>query len=425
MIRTSYPAAFRCVSLLFAIGVLWAVAVPTVLSAIDDGTTAPVLSGPNSFEVFSSAQWVYDDNVYRLPRVGVDFAELVSPTASREDHVESAELGLDGHWGFGRQSIDFAAEGNRSWYARNHNLNNTQGTASAVFNGQFGDRVSAEVGEIFSRSLANFAYTGVYVRDLVDSSEPFATGRIQVANGWIAFGGLRLGETTHSSDELESDDFRRRSGNVGLQYSISDENWIGGEYRYTEGNFRDAVSGVIDGVPFDRDYKEYTEKAILRYLLTSKLTLNASGGYLNRSYPSSAIGAFSGDIWRGSLTWQPTAKTQLIATGWRELRAYVEDESNYFVAKGVSVAPTWNPTIRISMAIILSYEDQHFVASDLSIAASTLRHDILRSQQVQITYTPRDFLSLTVGYQHNDRGSTFSQFEYGDDTVTINLTAKL
>lgn len=110
-------------------------------------------------------------------------------------------------------------------------------------------------------------------------------------------------------------------------------------------------------------------------------------------------------------------------TGWRELRAYVEAESNYFVAKGVSLSPTWNVSSRISLAIAASYEDQKYVASDQSIAASSQRHDSLHSEQATLTYAPRDFFAAVVSFQRSSRSSTLKQFEFDDQLIQVVFSA--
>jgi len=399
-------------------------AVYAVASAdVDDGMTAPLPPQPSSStDVYAIGQWSYDNNIYRLPSSITNLSDFVGPNASREDHIYSAGLGVDEHWIYGLQSLDVDAQVSHNWFLSNGDLDNTQITANAIDNWQIGPLATGEIGEIFSRSLSNFANTGVYVRDLVDSSEPFATGRFHIAPRWTLIGAVRYRDITHSSSELEIDDFQASSGNAGIEYALKSDSSIGWEYRYTDGRFRYPTSTDINGLPFNRNYKEDTGKALLKYVIGSDVTIDASAGYLKRMYPQSTIGAFSGDVWRASLQWKVTAITQIALSGWRELRAYVESESNYFVAQGASIAPTWTPTERLSVAVIASYEDQHFVAANASVDASSLRHDSLRSALATITYMPRDPVKIALSLQHSIRDSNFSQFQFSDNLVTLDVT---
>ena len=54
------------------------------------------------------------------------------------------------------------------------------------------DLLSVEAGATYSRSLANFAYSGSYLKDLISASESFVAGRMQLGPRWILFGGAYM-----------------------------------------------------------------------------------------------------------------------------------------------------------------------------------------------------------------------------------------
>ncbi len=403
--------------------IVWALPWSLGAAAVDDGATLPPPAQASAYELHADAQWQYDDNVYKLPS-GQDLSLLVGPGSSASDHTKSAQIGADGHWAFGQQSLDFALEAARSWYSLNTNLDNTQGNARAIFNLQLTSLLSLQTGEIYSRTLANFAYTGAYLKDLISSSETFLAGRLLLAPRWTVFGGARFGESSHSASEFVADRFHRKSANVGLQYAIGATNWVGAEYRYSDGHFKVDQITEIDGLPFKRNYKEYTERLLLHYAPSTRITVDLDGGYLKRTYPDSLVGDFSGNTFRGSMRFDLTAKTQLVVTGYKDLRAYVEAESNYFVAKGASVSPVWNITERISLSAQYSYENQHFVGSEPTLVASETRHDILRSEQVGLTYSPRERFSLLLSYQRSSRSSSLDLFDFTDRLFMVNVTTR-
>jgi len=45
------------------------------------------------------------------------------------------------------------------------------------------------------------------------------------------------------------------------------------------------------------------------------------------------IGNYSGGTWRATVRWQPSAKTEIDIGGWRELQAYIDAQSDYFVSQ--------------------------------------------------------------------------------------------
>ena len=52
----------------------------------------------------------------------------------------------------------------------------------------------------------------------------------------------------------------------------------------------------------------------------------------------------------------------------------------------VAAEPTWNPTERISLALAAIWNEQKYVGSD--------RSDRIQSQQISLTYVPRDAWSV-------------------------------
>ena len=393
------------------------------VAAIDDGATPPVPIIADNFDIFTAPQISYDNNIYRLSPDVIDLDTLIGPHAGRSDVIKSVVLGIDGQWGLGRESLDVSLQANRNWYLHNNDLDNTGGTGHAILDWSLGDRFTGQAGEIYTRSLANFANTLVYVKDLIATSESFASIRYELISHWLLIGAVRVGDTQHSASVLQFDDFRDQSGNMGIEYELANNNFVGFEYRYTEGHFPELT--VLNGLPFNRDYRQDTERLVLDYDLTSKTTIDVSAGYLERSYPYSTVGAFSGDVWRASVSWQATTKSRLVLAGWRELSAYVDAESNYFVGNGVSVSPKWSPTEKLSLSFIESFESQHFIASDSIVIAGPLRRDNVTSQQAVLTYTPRAAVVISFSYQHLDRTSNYRQFPYGDKICTLDLTVKL
>ncbi len=86
---------------------------------------------------------------------------------------------------------------------------------------------------------------------------------------------------------------------VGTDFS-SETNRIGFDYRYNDSRASGAT--VLNGDVFDPDFREERARVLVRYALTEKTIVDASAGYLKRDYPSTAIGSFSGEIWRARIS---------------------------------------------------------------------------------------------------------------------------
>jgi Putative beta-barrel porin 2 len=286
--------------------------------------------------IYATEQYAYDNNLYRLPtQFGTD---VIGANLSREDHVNSILVGATDELRLGAQSLDLAIEVSNNRFARNRDLNNTSGTGTLTWDWRFSPLLSGDAGGEFHRALAGFANTRFLGRDLVDTGEYFADAQLRFAAHWRFNGGLRNSDTTHSLADRQADNFRSRSANAGIEYLLSETDSIGFDYLYADAAFPHLIE--VSGEPFNRSYQDSRGKLFLKYAPTGKTTLDAAVGYLRRRYPDGKFGSFSGNTWRASLQWQISGKTRLVATAWRELTAYLDSESDYFVSRGQTLSPT-------------------------------------------------------------------------------------
>jgi hypothetical protein len=168
---------------------------------------------------------------------------------------------------------------------------------------------------------------------------------------------------------------------------------------------------------------------LVKYALTDKTTIDASGGYLKREYPSTAIGSFSGEIWRVTLLWQPTAKTQLFASTWQNLAADLSAQTDYYRSRGVTVSPIWTASEKITLAVSATYENQAYIGSNpvgntLGEVLTAARHDNIITQAGTLTYTPLAPLIFTFTLSHEKRDTNATGFGYNDVQATAGVVWK-
>jgi hypothetical protein len=376
----------------------------------------------DSFTLAGLGMTAYDNNVFRLPSYENDVSAAVGRQASRKDHIESLAVGTDAQAMFGRQSAVVSLQSTKNWFSQNHDLDNTSIQGDGTLNWTVRSELTGQAGVVYTRSLADFAYTSAYIKDLIQSAEYFNSFRFIIRPEWVLFGGATYAKTDESAPELQYDDFYRVSGDVGTQYVLSSTDIIGAKYSFTSEHFPSPT--FIDGLPFDRSFHESVEQILLKHQVGAFILLDASGGYLQRSYPQAVTGAFSGAIGRGSLQWNPTTKAQITATAWHELRAFVESESNYFIADGLGISARYSPTIRIQVSGKLSTERQNFVPADTALLAF-LRHDRMTTRQLLASYTPRDQFSVQLSYQSTSRTSSLPINAFDDAIWMASLRIQL
>jgi hypothetical protein len=386
-------------------------------------TDSPITrDSPSTVDFYVADQFTHDDNLYRLPTY-FDIAAVAGPLARRQDGFNTVSLGGDGRWFSDIQAIGFNFRADENRFAHNDSLNNISGKGNLEWDWRLETNWSGQAGVSYYRGLANFANTGYYARDVVQREDYFGTVRYQVGPHWALYGGAIGADTSQTAVAEQLYDFSSKAGNAGIEFATSSENTVSLEYRYTDATFpRDFV---LNGAPFNSNYNEDTERILVKYVFSAATELDASAGYLNRDYPQSRFAAFSGEIWRAALQWQPTDRLQWILTGWRQLTAYVDSESDYFVSKGVSLAPTWTATDTLKLSLTISRENHDYIDSSPSAIALVSRRDELTTEKARLLYTPTDSLTFDLTFRHDQRGSIQRRFQYGDQTATASLTYKI
>jgi glycosyltransferase involved in cell wall biosynthesis len=351
----------------------------------------------DTLDLFVGGEAAYDNNIFRLPN-GTDVATLIGPGASRGDHIDTASAGLDGQWALGRQLVMLDVDVDDNRFARNDNLNNVSSADGLKWLWALGDRLSGQLGTDFRRVLGNFYDTFNYARDMVNQTESWGSGRFALGPHVALFGGVMFTDTSLSQPALKVNDNERKAVDFGLEYALGLTSSLDFDYRYTDARY--SHTSLLNGVAFDPDYRDDTARVTFKDALTEKTQIEALVGYLKRAYPSAAIGAFSGDIWRLSFDWHPTEKTELLIAGSRDLQADLSSQTDYYVSKAESVSPTWKPSEKITVSLTYSHEEQDFIGTNQFVATLANRRDLINAGQLNLLYS---LLGSTTG-----RGLTFN-----------------
>ena len=369
----------------------------------------------------------YDNNIYLLPGSITDLTTLpgIGSNPSRNDYIDRATGGLNAEWLRGaRQSFDVDLSADYNRYFRNQDLNYVSSNDRAAWNWGLGDALSGKIGIDYLRLLGGFANTEVYSRDIVNRSDYFASARYQVGPRWGIFAGILGTDYTVSGPQATANDSKSKGVEAGADITV-ETNRIGFDYRYNDS--RASNTALLNGVAFDPDYREDRARVLVRYALTEKTIVDASAGYLKRQYPSTAIGSFSGEIWRAALQWQPTPKTQLLLGAWQQLNADLTSQTDYFVDKGVSLTPQWTASEKITFSASVSRDNENYLGSNpigpIPVAPlSQARHDTLTGESANMVYTPTRAVTLTVAAGHSTRDSNIAQFHYNDTQGSVSIT---
>jgi exopolysaccharide biosynthesis operon protein EpsL len=396
-----------------AVGQANAVALPPPPTP-EDGTT---------WDMYVADQETYDDNLFRLPS-SFSVATLIAPNATRSDSFNTATAGGNGQWIFSQQAVNLNMHVDENRFTNNTQLNNTSGDARLNWDWRVGSYLSGLAGADYSRGLASFGETLYLGRDVVTSTDYFLNGKYLLGPRWSVYGGAEETDATHSAPAAQLNDFRTKVGNGGIEYASDINDTYRLEYRYTEGIYSQFDLESLQGVTFSPDFHESMTRFLVNYAITDKTSINGYVGYQKRTYPDASVGAFSGDIWRVTVQWLPTDKTQVAVATWHELHAFLASESDFFLSKGGSIAPTWTATEKITLSLVLSYEDQNYISTSPIAIALGSREDKVTGEQINLLYTPKANWYFNFFVRNSERKSNQSIYAYNDTLAQASVSYK-
>jgi hypothetical protein len=373
--------------------------------------------------VFNVADtFTYDDNIFRLPPPNTAGVTYPGPGSSIGDKINTASLGMTGNWTLGLQSVIAKLNLADNLFLKNTDLDNVSAGAKLEWDWVLGNLLTGKAGGDYTRYLADFANTEFYSKDIISDADYYAGGIWDLGPHWRLNTNVRGETASHSATVREGDDYESAAGSIGTEYALSPTNSLGLDYQFTHVGFRQGQS--IDGTLANRDYHDNAISVYVKYSLTAVTTLEAGGGYVNRSYNSASLGTsasgnFSGDVWHVTLNWQPTLQTGIRVKEWRDLRAYVDAESNYFVSRGMSIGPVWSPLERLVVTLELARENQNYIGDDLVIGSLPQRRDVLTTGKLKVEYKIRRRVQIDVGYNYEKRTSDEQTVAYDDNLASI------
>lgn len=380
------------------------------------------VEGPDGRRVqFSVSGGLYhDSNLFRLSD-SAD-AQSVLGTGKKSDNVYRLGAGLKADLPVSRQRVLLDAHVDYYDYDRFGVLDHAAYRAGATWKWQAGNQLSGDVGYARRRYLASLAEIQAPVRDLVTQDHAFARGGFLVTPRWRIRGELDWSKYDHGEATRNALDSRITSVTAGLDYVTPANNSVGGQVKYSEGDFpnREFVAGSF----VDNQYRETETSLVMRWMVTGKSTLDARLGYTSREHDQVPQRDFDGVTGRLGYDWMPGAKTRLSFAAWREIRSYEDISASYILSKGASFGPSWAPTEKIVLQGRLVHEKRLFEGDPgIVLATGPQREDTFNGLRLSAGYSPRRNVELAVGLDRGDRNSNVTGRDY--DYTAVSANAKL
>jgi exopolysaccharide biosynthesis operon protein EpsL len=376
---------------------------------------------------FSVSGGIYhDDNIFRLS----DNAPSPVGVSDRSDTIYRVGIGLKANLPVSQQRFLFDAKVDNYEFDRYGQLDHIGYRAGAAWKWQAGQRLSGDIGYTRRRFLADLGEIQAPLKDLITEDRAYASGGFLVTPRWRVRGAADWIKWDHSEPTRDVLDLQVTSGTVGLDYVTPANNSIGGQFKFSHGDFenRQAFAGNL----VVNEYDEYEASAVLHWIITGKSVFDARLGYTKREHDQVPQRDFEGATGRLSLDWAPGAKTLLNAAVWREIRSVEEAGSleqaaaSYILSTGASIGPAWAPTSKLVFQLKAVHEKREFKGDPgpafgvLPSPGVTVREDTFNGIRLSAGYSPRRNVQLAVSGERGDRDSNILGRDYDYNRVSAN-----
>jgi exopolysaccharide biosynthesis operon protein EpsL len=372
-----------------------------------------------------------DSNVFRLS----DTANPVTVlgTGQKHDTIFRLGAGIDVDLPVSRQRLVLTGRVERRDYDQFDLLDHTAYQLGGVWRWVVGNDWSGDIGYERRKYLEGFGEIQAPLKDMVTADHAYANAGYLLTPRWRVRGGLEWWKFDHSHPTQSVVDLETSSVVVGLDYMTPAMNSIGGQLRYTNGNYPNPQLTGVGLV--DNSYKEWELSAVLHWVLTGKTTLDARGGYTKREHdqfgPQRDFDGFTG---RASLDWFVAPKTLLNFAVWRETLAntgvlgvdlitQTASFTSYVLSTGASFGPSWAPTAQLVFQARIVRETREFKGSGALVGGPEVE-DKFTGLRLGAGWTPRRWIELGLAVESGDRSSNLVGRDYDYTTVSANARVR-
>jgi len=356
----------------------------------------------DTFNPYAYARVLYDSNLFRRD------------SNEQDDTIGYLGAGVNADWKLSRQHLLLDAVVARAKYDTNDQLDHTMIDAKGTWAWQVGNLWSGRLGYQYEDELTSFNQRLVTDKDMRTTQTGFLNGGYQIHPDWRLVAGAELRDVSFQERKRLDRDASR--GSLEVQYQNTLNTRVGVRGQYTKNDLKDENIG---GISIDNDYDETEISGVFYWEGTAKSALEARLGYVDVSYNELDDRDFKGVSYRAIYHWILSDKTRIDVEAWRETSSLSDEITDYVLAHGISISPTWEITSKVSLDGELLYNNDDFKARNdvISPLGFQRRDDDTWLFSVFANWDPRNYLRLSVGYTKENRDSSIDEQDFDNDQV--------
>ncbi len=378
---------------------------------------SPVFADPDdTFNIYLAVGGQQDSNLFR------------QAANEQSDTVQTTSLTLALSKPFAQQRFSFDATLIDYRYSKNDYLDyqakNYNGTWNWALSHRLTGVLSASRTEA-QNSFVDYAASTPERRKNVRQNDVNHLGaEWQVRGGWRLLGGLTNTEQSNSQTFSQQNGFVLNTWEAGIKYLWPAGNYLQLLHRKGDGEYIDQqlLSFAMLPAPFnpqhDTDFRQIETEARLFMPFTGKSSLSAKLANQAREHQHFSQRDYDVYVGRLDYNWQPTGKLSLNSSLRREVAAYQDYASSYYLGDGVNLQPTWQISARTVMRLNYDWQRRRFDGE--LIAGQGERRDTLQSIRLGIDWVPVRWATLTTSIQRDSRKSSRANYDFSTNILSVN-----
>ncbi len=384
-------------------------------------SSGSLLAAPNdAVQAYVSTSITHDDNLLRLSR---DVDPLtISGQPSGADTIKQGTLGIKADLKQSRQEVILDASISESRFSRFTSLNFQGKNFQLRWNWQLADSLSGNIGYNKNTSLGSFAEQQRLNNNLSTQQNEFINVAWQLRPSLRLNSGLTLINYSVTGDAVNSND--SISYSAGAYFTPPSGNEIGVQGIHLIQKF--PILQIFSGVPVDNGFTQDQLLATLNWLYSGHIRFNGQAGLVSRTHNQLEARDFSGSTMRGTLTWLASGKSQVNLVAWNEIDGNDNLTTSFTRSRGISLAPTWVPTDKLSVSARLQYSERDFLGDpSLQLSPGLLtptRRDRVNLASLSVNYQPMRNVNIASSIQSERRNSNEALADYVSNSVNLNAS---
>ncbi|WP_413459971.1 XrtB/PEP-CTERM-associated polysaccharide biosynthesis outer membrane protein EpsL [Herbaspirillum huttiense] len=361
--------------------------------------------------------YLHDDNLLRVS--SPEAAQAALGTTKISDNVQSTTGGLRLDRMISRQHILVDASATKNSYDFFKQFDNIARDLKADWAWVVGERLSGNVGYVYSRSLTPFQNLRVLQTNIRTLDVKYANLAWQLHPDWTVRAVASQFGLAYDNVAQQQNNFTQDVAELGLDYTARSGSIAGIQVRRTTGHY--PFDTQVGNTTLNNSFTQEDYKAKIVWLYSAKTKLQFLGGITQRDRNSDINGnAYRGFNARLTGDWAPTDKTGFKANLWREIGGVNDVDANFSLTTGVSLAAIYTPTAKLRFDGLFDYERRNYNGAAIVTGITpSNRRDNYEKASLSLTYSPTNSLSLVLAVYRENLQSNISNFSYLSNGVSL------